>query len=201
MVSAVWGFVSTTGVPPAAGTACNPSEPDPANTMTSSRPEVAPANVPGTWVNVRGVVPVSATCLSVPSSVTNPIRSPSGEKNGLLPFSVPAIATASKLFSDRRYSLVVPPESPTKTSSEPSGDSANGAVQESPIRTPGGNVTDSRVVRTEDAAGASVRSQRAASDAAASRTKAAALIQTRDRRGVRFGSRSAPADTAVPAST
>src|SRR5687768_3473163 len=199
MVSAASGFVRTTGVPPAAGTACSPSDPDPANTMTSSGPQLAPANEPGTWANVWGLVPDSATCFSAPSRVTNPIRSPSGEKNGLLPFSVPASATASKLFSDRRYSLVVvPPPWPTKTSSEPSGESANGAVQESPTRVPGGSVTDSRVVRTTEPV-TSERRQTATSDAAPSRATAIALIHARRGCQVVFGGRRPAAETALPA--
>src|SRR5687768_3165433 len=75
-------------------------------------------------VSVTVGAPASDAIRTDVPSLMNPTRLPSGEKNGLDPFSVPAIGVASS-WSKRRTQRRLPPSAgPLYTIARPSGDRA-----------------------------------------------------------------------------
>src|SRR5512138_958220 len=91
--------------------------------MFPSAPHAAPAVTGGTWEIRIGAPPASGTFFNS-VVVKKPSHSPSGEKNGANPPSVPAIGSAADASSARRYNRTTPRLAARKTTVRPSGETA-----------------------------------------------------------------------------
>src|SRR5262249_1613202 len=112
----------TVGVPPAAATFEMPASF--AKKIVPSVLQLAPRpRSGGTSQMAAGGPPAIGTFLIL-SSVQNPIQAPSGEKNGPLAPSVPAMGVASGRSSGRKYNCAAPFFTALKTTSRPSGEIA-----------------------------------------------------------------------------
>ena len=91
--------------------------------MYPSSPQ-SPEVVLALSVSVTVGAPASDAIRTAVPSLRNPIRWPSGEKNGLAAPSVPAIGVASSWSSRRSQRRFPPSAGPLYTSARPSGESA-----------------------------------------------------------------------------
>ena len=168
---------SRLGTPPAAATRARPLAGVGANTTSSSGPQLAPRVSGETSHKVSGAPPRIGTLLSR-SPATNPIHCPSGEKNGPLPPSVPAIGTASSRSIGRRNSCVPRSSRATYTRCRPSGEIASAGRSPTARGADGGSARDRRMGGRAAAPGVGVAGEGAANatfDASSSSTRASPI--------------------------
>src|SRR5262245_59316803 len=157
--------------PPSAGTRDNPTLFAGVIRIESSGSHASPRGV-NTLASATGAPPSMASFFNWPSA-KKPMNLPSGEKNGLVAFSVPARGTDSKRSSRLRNNRTTFSVLPTKTRLCPSGDKVTDDPRPTQIVVSGGNVMTERT----GSIGCTLSPERAVKSSA---TAAAATLPTRN---------------------